>query len=173
MIEPVGQDGHDEGAAAPVPSSPPNVVALPSGHSVTLHPEVTLPLGIACISAIKGALHEGQPAVEAALAEAYLRFGIASWTFRDVNGDPVPVTAESIARMLPFNGGGLEVAEAADALYGEAVTRPLVQRSRLLSPPGPTGGGTPPSSPRGQSRTSPARSSRRRTAGKRSGDPAR
>lgn len=173
MIDTVGQDGHAGGSAAPEPPAP-NIVPLPSGHTVTLHPEVTMPLGIAALSAIRGSLGEGQPAVEAALSEVYLRFGIASWSFRGADGYPEPVTPESIARLLPFGSGGLEVAEAADALYGEAVTRPLAERFQRLSQPSQTASSTPPSSSTGPS--SPrrsSRSSRRSTGGSPSGGPAR
>ena len=154
MDEIGGQAEHAGGAAAPAP--PATRVALPNGHAVTLHPEVTMPLGIAAMAAIRDSLGEGIPAVEAALSGVYLRFGIASWTFTDAQGRPEPVTPESIARLLPFNGGGLEVAEAADALYGEAVTRPLPARFARLSPPTPTGGSTPPSSPSGPTSPTPS-----------------
>ena len=172
MDEIGGQAEHAGGAAAPAP--PATRVALPNGHAVTLHPEVTMPLGIAAMAAIRDSLGEGIPAVEAALSGVYLRFGIASWTFTDAQGRPEPVTPESIARLLPFNGGGLEVAEAADALYGEAVTRPLAARFARLSPPTPTDGSTPPSSPSGPTSPTPsAPSSPSGTGGKRSGGPDR
>lgn len=180
MDEIGGQAEHAGDAAAPAPPAP-HTVAIPASVSVTgrdesveLYPEVTMDIGIASMAAIRGALGEGQPAVEAALSRAFLRFGIESWTFRGRDGTPEPVTPEATARLLPFNGGGLLVAEAADALYGEAVTRPLVARLSALSPATPTAPSTPAS--RGSGPSSPTRSrrsSRTATAGKRSGARAR
>lgn len=173
MIDTAGQGGHAEGPAAPGPSAP-NVVRLPSGHTVRLHPEPTMDIGIAAMAAVRESAGEGAPATEAALARVYLRFGIEWWDFTDGAGQPEPVTAESVARLLPFGGGGLEVAEAADALYSEAVMRPLLERWRRLSPPTPTDGSTPPSSTSGPSSPTPSGpSSRTGTGGKRSGARAR
>ena len=180
MIEPVGQDGHAGGAAAPVPSAP-HVVQIPADRSVTgreetvwLHPEVTLPLGIAAMTAFRQAMGQGLPVAEGLLAEVYLRLGIERWTFRDARGDPEEVDSESVARLLPFSHGGLEVAEAADALYGRAVTDPLARRLSARSPTGPTPATTPPTPLHGRSRRTPSgRSSRSATAGRPSGGPGR
>ena len=141
-----------EGPAEDGPSAP-NIVRV-NGHTITLHPKVTIPLGVAALSVIKQG--GGQAAMEGGLSEVYLRFGIESWDFDE------PVTPENIDRLLPFADGGLEVAEAADRLYSGDVFRPLVARMAKLSPPSrtapptsaPTAGGSTPRTPsRRSSRT--------------------
>jgi hypothetical protein len=121
-----------EDAAVPV-SSAPNIVRLPNGHIVTLAPKVTLPLGIGAVTALElgGTAAERQ----AFLAEAYLHLGIVGWDFTE-EGKRVPITPENIDRLIPYGDGGLEVAEAASALYSEEVMRPLLARRALLSQPG-------------------------------------
>jgi hypothetical protein len=133
------------GSAAPEsPAS--NVVTLPTG-TVTLHPKVTIPLGIAALSVIKQG--GGQAAIEGGLAEVYLRFGVESWSFEE------PITPDSIERLLPYNGGGLEVAEAADRLYSEDIFRPLVARMARFSPSTPPDGSTPPGTDGGSTLPTP------------------
>ena len=95
----------------------------------------------------------GMPVVLGQLSEVYLRFGIAAWSWPD------PITPENIVRLLPFDEGGLEVAEAADALYGTVVTAPLVKRLSRLSPTGPAGDTTPPPSEDGPTPRKPSRRS--------------
>ena len=149
-----------EGPAVPEPSTPSNVVELPSGQKVTLRPEVSIPLGIAALSVIKQG--GSQAVIEAGLAEVYLHFGIEDWTF------PVPVTPENIERLLPYSRGGLEVAERADALYSETVMRPLVARLSALSNAGRQASTTRPIPLRGSRRpTRSGPSSRSGTAGSR------
>lgn len=148
-----------EDAAAPVSSAPSNIVRVPGGV-VTLHPKVTIPLGIAALSIVKQG--GGQAAIEGGLAEVYLRFGIASWSFPDA------VTPENIERLLPYGAGGLEVAEAADRLYSEEVFRPLVTRLSSFLQATPTASSTSAASAGGSNhRTASRRSSRNGTAGKR------
>jgi len=159
------QADHAEGPAAPGPSAP-NLVVVPDGNVVTLHPRATMAIGMAAMAVLKEA--GGSASIlEGLLSEVYVRLGIESWSFPD------PVGPESIARLLPFEDGGLEVAEAADRLYSEAVFAPLARRLSRLSPSGPTGGTTPPASPPGSTPPTPsAPSSPSGTAGKRSGAPA-
>lgn len=134
-----------EDPAAPG-SSAPNIVELPNGHTVTLRPEVTVPIGIAALSVIKQG--GGQAVIEAGLSAVYLRLGIESWDFDE------PVTPENVERLLPYADGGLEVAERADSLYSETVMRPLVKRMAAFSAPS----STPPKTSPG-----PASGSKRRT----------
>lgn len=144
---------HAEGEAAPEPSAP-NIVTLPDGHVVTLHPKITLALGAAAMTIARATMREAfaaggdptgvlQAVVEAGLAEIYVRFGVQSWTFVE-DGVPVPVTADNIKRLLPFEGGGKEVAEAADSLYSDTVFGPLVAAMSRLLPTMPTENSTPP-----------------------------
>lgn len=133
MTTDVVPDVPAEGAAVPEPSAP-NIIKLPQG-TVTLFPEVTLSLGVAALTISqrtgRKAVANSEPftdidmaIIEGGLAEVYLRFGIKEWTFKE-NGLPVPVTPENIERLLPYNGGGREVAEVADALYSGEVFRPF------------------------------------------------
>lgn len=145
-----------EGLAVPEPSAP-NIVHV-GEQTVTLHPKVTMPIGIAALSVVKQG--GSQAVIEAGLAEVYLQFGIADWTF------PEPITQESVERLLPYGGGGLEVAEAADALYSGEVFRPLVARLSKLSAVGPMASSTSRSQRSGSKRPKPSRpSSRNGTAG--------
>jgi len=155
-----------EGPAVPEPSAP-NIVRLPNGHSVTLQPKVTMDIGMAALSIVKQG--GSQAVIEAGLSGVYLRFGIMSWDFRNRDGDPEPVTPENIERLLPYNDGGLEVAEAADALYSEAVLRPLVLRwSKALRTTSTDGSTSALPSTGSRSPASSGPSSRNGTRGKRS-----
>ena len=135
----------------------------PDGDTVTLHPSVTLPIGVAAMSVIRSA--SNVPDIEAGLAGVYLRHGIAAWTFVDADGRPVPITPPFIAAYLPWPES-LTVAEAADALYSEAVMAPLARKTSKSSPPGPTELSTSPSPSTGPTPLAPSRrSSRNATAG--------
>lgn len=157
----MGQDVINAGDSA-VPESPaPNIVTV-GEHTVTLHPKVTMSIGIAALSVVKQG--GSQAVIEAGLVEVYLQFGIASWTF------PEPITQESIARLLPYGDGGLEVAEAADALYSGEVFRPLARRISALSATSSTPRSTSATRATGSTPPTPfRRSSRNGTAGRRSG----
>src|SRR5512138_2622505 len=96
-----------EGAAAPVPSAPSNVVVLPSGQRVTLVPKVTVPLGVAAAAVLTNG--GSAPVIEAELAQVYLRYAIESWSFRDAKGEIEPITPANIERLIPYGSGGLEV----------------------------------------------------------------
>jgi hypothetical protein len=70
------------------------------------------------------------------------RGAIAGWSFlekpanpgSDWNGlpEPVPLTDENIARLLPWGKGGLEVAEKCNELYAGDLFAPLVARQAKL-----------------------------------------
>ncbi len=184
MTTDVVPDVPAEGAAVPepsAPSKPSNIVELPQG-TVTLYPEVTLPLGIAALDISRRrssqVIRDGDPfsdidmaIIEGGLAEVYLRFGIKEWSFKNAKGFPEPVTPENIERLLPYNGGGREVAEVADALYSGEVFRPFREAQAKLLELMSMEPSTSPSSPNGSThRTHSKRSSRKNSAaGKRSG----
>ena len=147
------QTGHAEAAAVPVASAPSNIV-LVGDHTVTLHPHAPLGLGIAASRIFSQGGNEA--VMLGRLAELYLTFGVASWTFTDAKGNVEPITNESIERLLPFEDGGLEVAEACDALYGEAVTAPLVRRLNKSLPVGPTDDSTSPNPDSGSTPPTPS-----------------
>ena len=85
------------------------------------------------------------PAALAMLAELYLRNCITSWTLQE-DGKPIPATEENVERYL-MNGApdvALDVADAADDLYSEAVLSPLVQKASTSSLAGATSESTSP-----------------------------
>ncbi len=172
-----------EDAAVPE-SSAPNIVKLANGHTVTLHPKVTMAIGAAATAiarstvqdAIRSAAKSGTTTpniltaeIEGGLAAIYLKFGIMAWTFTDDKGQPEPVTPENIDRLLPYGGGGREVAEAADGLYSDDVFRPLAKQISGLLQTLPTGNSTPPTPISGSRPPKHSgQSSRNGTGGKRS-----
>ena len=144
----------------------------PDGDTVTLVPELSVPMGIAMARHMGGS-DETLPAMYATLAEGYLQpapaGGIMDWTFLDTTGEPEPITPEAIARLIPWAQGGLEVAEEADRLYGSTLMAPFQRRMEKLSPAGPTDDSTSPTPACGpKSPTHSRRSSHNGRAGKRS-----
>ena len=151
-----------EGAAASEPSAP-NLVTLPDGNVVTLHPRATPAIAVAVLQLI----NEGAPSqavMFGRLAELYLELGIVSWTYAD------PINTATIHEHLTVSNGAVDVAEVADNLYlKEIADGPLAQRLRLRSLGTPTASSTPLTSGSGaRSRTPSARSSRNGTGGKQS-----
>lgn len=132
-----------------------NVVTVRSGdcpcpgrphleEKITLDPELTLPVASAALVAI-GNAEATVSAQQAAIMAAYLPASIREWTFTDENQKPVPITRENLERFVPWDAGGLELSEAADALYSERLMRPLVARMLKASQSSPTPPETPPS----------------------------
>lgn len=95
------------------------------------------------------------------LLETYIRHGAVGWNFQDETG-PIPFDVEEVIADFAIAG---PVADFCDEIYGETVTRPLVQRAQKLSGTGRTASTTSP-------RPTPIRkrrasSSRRASAGSR------
>lgn len=85
--------------------------------------------------------------VLAALTESYLLAGVESWTVVGVDGKPIEPTKAAIRELLLTNlDVAMEVAEAADDLYRDAVVDPLVRKASASSPDTPTGTSTSPTS---------------------------
>lgn len=117
-------------------------------ETVTLTPTLTLPMASAALAAINAG-EATASAMQQGIIEAYLPAGIREWTFTDEQRKPVPISRDNMERLLPWDKGGMELAEAADALYSETLMRPLVARIERLSEPSPTEPSTPPSPPFG------------------------
>lgn len=139
---------------------------------ITLRKHASLEMGVA-MGAVGEAAGGDEPRLQAGFAREMLRWGIEAWTFIDENGRvPVhePIERSVLDRWLPFEDGGLEVIEAATALYGDDVLAPFVRRYLPRSPAGLADHLT---SARNGSGPSPAKRSKRSshpgTAGKRSG----
>lgn len=111
--------------------------------TVTFAATLSLAGGVAGVKAIRDGLRAGGGAVDnLALAEfvfpVYLAHAVEAWTFTDAAGEPLPIGA---GETLPFITK-YEIADAADDLFGEEITRPLLLMMRKSSPPGPTGSST-------------------------------
>jgi hypothetical protein len=113
----------------------------PHDHdTVWLYPEVPPDLGLACVAA----WNNGAANVESMvgiLSRLYVQFGIARWTFLDEKGDPVPLNHRNVAR-LDWDAVR-PIAEKADELYAEKITRPLVAAVSKSSRNGRTAQSTP------------------------------
>ena len=164
MSEPIAVSVRE--GACPCPGAP------HTGEIVYLRPNVSVPLGTAATNVSQAVMNDyldkhpdtrarlldatdreakirelskaTLPDATAGLAEVYLEYGIVGWTFTDAQGKPRPITPETIAELLPWDEGGMEVGEAADTLYSDRIFAPLARRSAKSSPPGPT---EPPTSP--------------------------
>lgn len=125
-----------EDAAAPAPSAPIAVdgVGVSGTDIVYLAPKLTVPMGTAAFSVLEGT-PRAIASVQAILTSVYLSpppvGGIVAWTFVE-DDELVAITAENIARLLPWDGGGMEVAEKANELYAGDLFRPLERRRQSL-----------------------------------------
>lgn len=120
------------------------------GDVVYLHPELSMAGGLAA-QAIAQATGNDIVAIQERLADLWIRHGVADWNLVDGDGDPLPLTPDSIASALPYGKGGRLVAERADELYAEDILGPLVERLEAISRPG-----------RSEPSTSPTQTSTRR-----------
>jgi hypothetical protein len=110
---------------------------------VFLEPELTMPVASAAMAAMRWS-ESTTSAQQAAIIEAYLPASIREWTFTGDDRKPIPIDREEMERLLPWDRGGLEVAEAADLLYSERLMRPLLARIQKLSQPTSTDTSTSP-----------------------------
>jgi hypothetical protein len=110
------------------------------GDEVHLRGELDLTTGMALIANI--AQGDSDNAIER-LGRAYLRAGIAAWTFVDESGIPVPVNETNIGR-LRWTAGTYALADRAAELYGDALLSPLAQRVSGSSPNGASEDSTSP-----------------------------
>jgi hypothetical protein len=84
--------------------------------------------------------------VLAVLAEAYVLYGVESWTLTDAKGKPVPVNPATVRDHLMSDlEAAMTVADEADGLYAKVVLVPLLRKASTSSPPTPTTGTTSPS----------------------------
>ena len=144
------------GSAAPDPlATPPNVVRLRDGHTVMLHREATPALAVGMIALIEQGA-SSVPAMLGRLTDVYLELGIAAWDYLDERGRQLELSAANIREKITVANGAIEVAEAANSLYLEAIANgPLAERSRPRSPTTPTESSTPPTSDSGSTLPTP------------------
>ena len=81
--------------------------------------------------------------VLAILTERFVRYGIASWTIVDDKNKAVDVSQEAITRLILSDiEVAMQIGDAADDLYREAVMLPLLARGQTSSPSSQTNGST-------------------------------
>jgi hypothetical protein len=79
----------------------------------------------------------------ASLTEAYVVYGVASWSLLGADGKPLPVTGPNIkAVLLTSLDDAMLVADEADTLYAGKVMRPLMARASKSLRTTPTDGST-------------------------------
>jgi hypothetical protein len=122
---------------------------------VTFRRVLSLAGGLAAITAMREAARGDGELDQLTLAThvfpVFLAHAIESWTFLGEDGNPLPIPAGD--DVLPF-GTKYLIADAADDLFGEEVTRPLAGMIRRSLPAGRTGRSTSPKRPSGGSRRS-------------------
>lgn len=151
----------------------------PHDHDwVDVDPVVGIHLGGAVLS-VFGRAGSSETVAQALLTEAYLLYGIGSWSFVDEQGDPVPVRPSDgdwpdvVNRWLPFPDSFRVADRASEVHPAMGMVRPLLRGSSTPSQDGPTAGSTSASRASGSTpRTPSGRSSRTPTDGPPSEDPA-
>lgn len=93
---------------------------------VLLAPKLTVPMGVAGISAIRRAQSDPD-AVEAALSNVFMHQSIVGWSIVDESGE-VPINNETIDEHIGWTNGGREVIEKANELYAEDLLSPFAQK---------------------------------------------
>lgn len=117
----------------------------PEGDTVELRERLGLAAGIEIQATVRGLIGQPDAVIVGALVEAYVRHGVAAWSFVDKDGVPVEVTPDNVqAYILDDFTTASPVAEAADKLYEDAVLGPLVRAAATSSPTTPTESSTSP-----------------------------
>ena len=124
---------------------PPNAageVRHPAGDEIALREHLDFRAALTARNTMVIARREPDATVAdvlAALTETYLLVGIESWSLVDAKGKPIEVTKTAIREHLFSRPDiAMEVGDAADELYFQAVIAPLVARASASSPPTPT-----------------------------------
>jgi hypothetical protein len=112
--------------------------------TINFHRVLSLAGGMAAISAIADTQRAGEVtaiALAVHIFPVYLAHAVASWTFVDDAGEPLPLVNGDVELPFPIK---YQIADAADDLFGEEVTRPLVGINAKSSPTTRTNGSTSP-----------------------------
>lgn len=127
--------------ACPCPGTP-----HPDGDTVNLRDKLGLAAGMAVqrlVLEANASLGKTAADLTGQLAEAYLLYGVESWTFVNEAGGLLPVNDTTVQSVLLADFSlSSPVAEAADDLYMGPVLLPLVEKAKKLSPSTPTDGST-------------------------------
>lgn len=129
-----------------------------AGDTIVFCNVLPLAAGIAGVRAMRDGivLRAGQfdgVALAEHLFPVYLAHAIESWTFTDADGEPLPLDQGDAALPFPVK---YEIADAADDLFGEEITRPLLAMIQKSSPSGQTAPSTSANRRSGRSRRSPS-----------------
>lgn len=130
------------------------------GDVIYVAPTLSLAGGLEAREDIRAALGNGKMLAERWLV-TFVRHGAIAWNFLDADGDPLPFDVDDILADFEL---AEPVAEKCDELYGELVTRPLVESIRKISQRGRTGASTSPKS--GASRMASSASPRTKSTAK-------
>jgi hypothetical protein len=128
---------------------PPDGSRHPDGDDVHLHERLSFRSAVTMqksVISLRSEVDDPSTAeILAVLTEAYIVYGVSAWTLQDAKGKAIPVNRSTITEHLLSNlGAALEVADAADDLYQEAVLLPLVARGSRSSVTTPTSESTSP-----------------------------
>ena len=111
----------------------------PDGDTVTLRPKldfVTAATIQHTISVVR--LEDRQVDIEeilGRLTQAYVKYGVESWTIVDADGKPVPVNPGTVEDVLFADiTASMMVGDEADELYSGAILLPLLKRASMSSP---------------------------------------
>ena len=128
---------------------PPNAageVRHPAGDEITLREHLDFRAALTARNTMIIARREPDATVAdvlAALTEAYLLVGIESWSLVDAKGKPIEATKTAIREHLFGRPDiAMEVGDAADELYFQAVISPLVALASRSTLGTPTSGST-------------------------------
>lgn len=119
-------------------------VRHPEGDSITLRERLDFRTTVTIQKSVMFlGTDPSNPEIMATLTEAYLLYGIESWTLQDSRGKAIPPSRAAIEEHLLSNvEAALVVADAADDLYQETVLLPLLLRASKSSETSPTTGST-------------------------------
>ena len=139
-------------------------VRHPDGDEITLREHLDLRGALTArkmVAVIKGDDPDASAAeILAGMTEAYLLYGIESWSLTDDHDHTVEVTKPAIRELLLSRPAeALKVADAADDLYTAEVLVPLLATVSTSSPPTPTDGSTSPTTPPSTQEPTPLRPS--------------
>lgn len=133
----------------------------PEGDTITLRGALDF-RGATAVRNIIGLREDGDTQVDvlASITEAYLLYGIESWSVVNVEGKPVELTRDAIrARLAIHPLRFMPLGDEAHELYSEAVVLPLLQPVSTSSPDSRTGPSTSRTNGSSMSHPTPSRRS--------------
>lgn len=143
------------------PPLPGGDVRHPDGDTVILRGALDF-RGATAVRNIIGLREDGDTQVDvlASITEAYLLYGIESWSVVNVEGKPVELTRDAIrARLALHPLAFMPLGDEAHELYSEAVVLPLLQPVSTPSPASRTGPSTSRTNGSGSSHRMPSKPS--------------